>query len=442
MNMFDISLQVVLALAAFAPSPAVALGPDSDGDGVPDALDVCLETPEGTIVDEFGRPLGDLDGDCDVDIDDYALFALNFTGPLECTVEVCDGIDNDCNGVVDDLGTVECGLGPCRRVVERCVGGLPNDCVPGNPSPENCADQIDNDCNGLADCADVVNCPFHTPCSPGISCDHAGSCSCANGFDDCDGNAGNGCERSIRTLTDCGACNVACDLPNATESCSTGTCQITGCANGFDNCDGNAGNGCERSLRTLTNCGACDVVCDFPNATESCSTGTCQFTDCLNGFCNRDGSTPNGCEVNLNLNPACSSATYLGSVSGDVGAGELNASGAGEKWYRATITENDSTFLTPVALHANVVLSISSTVNYDLYIYSACGGDLLGSSTNVQEAWEAISVHRSDTLFQDDTFDILIEIRWYAGGGGSSGGCDWSLRVDGNSTVSVTNYGP
>ena len=378
MIMFSISLHVVLSLAAFAPSPAVALDPDSDGDGVPDALDVCPETPEGTIVDERGRPLGDIDGDCDVDLDDYALFALNFTGPLDvCTMEVCDGIDNDCNGVVDDLGTVECGLGSCRRVVERCVGGLPNECVPGDPSPENCADQIDNDCDGLTDCAEV-DCPFHTPCAPGLSCDRAGRCSCADGFDDCDGNAGNGCERSIRTLTDCGACSVACNLPNATESCSTGACQLTGC---------------------------------------------------FSGFCNRDGSTPNGCEVNLNLNPACSSATFLGSVSGDIGASELHASGAGEQWYRVTITENDSTFLTPVGLSAFVLLEMSPTVDYDMFVYYfACGGEVIVSSSP-QGSPEVASIFQGDTLFQDNTFDILIEIRWVSG---ISGGCDWSLSVLGN----------
>jgi hypothetical protein len=58
------------------------VGCDADGDGVEDALDVCCNTPAGTLVDAVGRPVGDLDGDCDTDLNDYALFTQGFTGPL------------------------------------------------------------------------------------------------------------------------------------------------------------------------------------------------------------------------------------------------------------------------------------------------------------------------------------------------------------------------
>lgn len=59
------------------------LAADFDNDGVDDALDLCDNTPVGTAVDAQGRPLGDLDGDCDTDIDDFALFQTGVTGPLE-----------------------------------------------------------------------------------------------------------------------------------------------------------------------------------------------------------------------------------------------------------------------------------------------------------------------------------------------------------------------
>ncbi|UCC29576.1 MAG: SUMF1/EgtB/PvdO family nonheme iron enzyme [Phycisphaerales bacterium] len=55
---------------------------DVDGDGVDDAFDVCDNTPAGTLVDAVGRPVGDIDKDCDNDLDDHALSQQGFTGPL------------------------------------------------------------------------------------------------------------------------------------------------------------------------------------------------------------------------------------------------------------------------------------------------------------------------------------------------------------------------
>ena len=82
-------MMVVLVLAAVlvlfgAASPVWAS--DMDCDGVDDALDVCNTTPVGTAVDDEGRPLGDIDQDCDTDLEDYALFQQGFTGPLAYVV--------------------------------------------------------------------------------------------------------------------------------------------------------------------------------------------------------------------------------------------------------------------------------------------------------------------------------------------------------------------
>ncbi|MCK4343445.1 MAG: thrombospondin type 3 repeat-containing protein [Phycisphaerae bacterium] len=56
---------------------------DIDDDGVLNEDDVCDYTPSGTAVDpETGRPLGDIDKDCDTDLEDFALFQDGFTGPL------------------------------------------------------------------------------------------------------------------------------------------------------------------------------------------------------------------------------------------------------------------------------------------------------------------------------------------------------------------------
>jgi len=58
-----------------------ACDPDIDDDGVPNGLDVCDYTPPGAQVEPDGGVLGDLDGDCDVDLEDFAIMQDRFTGP-------------------------------------------------------------------------------------------------------------------------------------------------------------------------------------------------------------------------------------------------------------------------------------------------------------------------------------------------------------------------
>ena len=53
--------------------------PDIDADGVPNKFDPCPFTALGVAVDVDGRSLGDIDLDCDTDLDDYRLFQLGFT---------------------------------------------------------------------------------------------------------------------------------------------------------------------------------------------------------------------------------------------------------------------------------------------------------------------------------------------------------------------------
>ncbi|MGN6109489.1 MAG: MopE-related protein, partial [Kofleriaceae bacterium] len=75
-----------------------------------------------------------------------------------CTItgeEVCDDVDNDCDGHVDE-GPLPAPIGePCDNQQGECAGGV-KQCVHGEvtcskpPMPELC-DLKDNNCNGLVD---------------------------------------------------------------------------------------------------------------------------------------------------------------------------------------------------------------------------------------------------------------------------------------------------
>ena len=104
-----LALSVVLVLSGIAP-PVWA--DDVDGDDVDDAIDVCINTPPNTVVDAVGRPLGDVDLDCDSDLEDYALSLRGFTGRLAPLLRVIETVPvgnagNESDTVGLDFGRVE-----------------------------------------------------------------------------------------------------------------------------------------------------------------------------------------------------------------------------------------------------------------------------------------------------------------------------------------------
>jgi len=122
---------------------------DGDGFGAGSLGDVC------TLDD--GQ--ADVDGDCD---DEEPLKAPGL-------VEICDKLDNDCNGLVDDntedvpwfLDSDGDGFGDDATAIEACASPGPDyvlvggDCdeadVAINPGADDVCDGIDNDCNGMVD---------------------------------------------------------------------------------------------------------------------------------------------------------------------------------------------------------------------------------------------------------------------------------------------------
>ena len=87
------------------------------------------------------------------------------------TAEVCDGLDNDCDGVPDEGnpgggGACNTGLpGVCADGHTACLfGGI--QCVQDvGPSAEICDDLVDNNCDGNVDCDDPL-CTLNPLCEP------------------------------------------------------------------------------------------------------------------------------------------------------------------------------------------------------------------------------------------------------------------------------------
>ena len=107
---------------------------------------------------------------------DSCLPAADYAG-----AETCNGVDDDCDGLVDEelVRPTSCGVGACRRDgTERCVlGAWEVDCVPGAPGVDDDCDGVDDDCDGLVDEAFVGEA---TSCGEG-ACAATGSLVCVSG---------------------------------------------------------------------------------------------------------------------------------------------------------------------------------------------------------------------------------------------------------------------
>lgn len=100
---------------------------------------------------------------------------------------------------------------------------------------------------------------------------------------------------------------VACTLPSASETCGVdGRCSVGTCDRGFGNCNGQPVDGCESNLEEdYDNCTVCGHSCDeelrrMPRTlTARCRAMRCQVEDCEEGFADCDGAAGNGCEREL-----------------------------------------------------------------------------------------------------------------------------------------------
>ncbi len=212
-------------------------------------------------------------------------------GEVIASAEVCDGVDNDCNGTKDDeLGTTVCGLGICQVTVDNCVNGLPQACVPTQSQMEKC-NGVDDSCDGMIDegclCLDGTqqSCYTGAPNTIGIGECKSGSQLCGAGqWGPCTG-------ETLPTAEVCNAkdddCNAAIDNGLGSTACGVGECQVVA-----QNCVGGNAQQCTPGLPQPEVCDGKDNDCngatDDGLGTISCGLGECANTVpfCKNGVPN------------------------------------------------------------------------------------------------------------------------------------------------------------
>lgn len=131
----------------------------------------------------------------------------------------------------------------------------------------------------------------------------AGTCEprCAPGFADCDGLPANGCEAPLDPAGECFRCEGSdcgdAQVEDAGQVDDAGLEPLI-CTTGHADCDADPANGCEANIQSdPAHCGTCTSAC--LSGSELCSAGQCEPSPCPSGQGECDGDLARFCETNL-----------------------------------------------------------------------------------------------------------------------------------------------